>query len=191
METIVEVLWVSLRHSLTLEGCTTVALCWSWHCYGCAFTQVSFPDKLLDKQLSRSSNRVVVDESKFALMIMLFFTGRGASVNVVNHFKVSSCDIPALRISDSEEPWGKFMVPMGDVDGNGVEDIAVFSSEPDVPEDYITILLLNDSAVVNSFVISYQSHSGTHGTGRGITSVGDLTGDGVNELLVSILMYRS
>ncbi len=110
--------------------------------------------------------------------------------------------IPAQSIPDTEYGFGSSIASLGDLDGDGVTDIAVGNSndreeifDPElgttqsVPVGAVHVLLMNqDGTVKNASKIS----SGTNGGpvlggaafGASVASLGDLNGDGVSDLAV-------
>lgn len=85
--------------------------------------------------------------------------------------------------------FGRAITDIGDLNGDGIHDLAV--GNPDSRGDgEVVILFLNAAGTVDSFKEIYPSHSGfwysLNGPnfGQSVANIGDLDGDGVNDLAV-------
>ena len=94
---------------------------------------------------------------------------------------------PALNALDS---FGNRIAPLHDLDGDGVSDLAVGASGADNFRGVVHVLFMNTNGTVkNSQQIGHQvgggpTLSGSDRFGSGVSSVGDLDGDGVGDLAV-------
>ncbi len=77
---------------------------------------------------------------------------------------------------------GKDVTALGDLDGDGVEDIAVGAPSVNVEaERRVIICFMNTDGTVKSYTQIYRT---TLGFGRALANMGDLDGDGVVDLMV-------
>ncbi len=126
-------------------------------------------------------------------------TGRNPIVTVKSHHKISdtSGDLPPGALDNHDHFGSESMSSLGDLDGDGVGDLAVPAFEDDdggFNRGAVWILFLNTDGTVNS----HQKISDTEGGFKGILSNGDwfgisveslddLDGDGVGELAVGAI----
>ena len=123
---------------------------------------------------------------------MLFLNTNGT---VKSHQKISDTDGSFTGTLDDGDAFGGSVAAMGDLDGDGVEDLAVGTCCDDdggTDRGAVWMLFLN----TNGTVKSHQKISDTDGNFTGIladgvfwggssaTSAGDLDGDGVTDLVV-------
>jgi PKD repeat protein len=98
------------------------------------------------------------------------------------------------NILSGGENFGSIISPIGDINDDGVTDIAVSGHDADFIGSYsgaVYILLMNTNGTVASYYVinglntnfTNTLHSGD-GFGRGITSLGDFDGDGVEDIAV-------
>ncbi len=89
--------------------------------------------------------------------------------------------------------FGRALAPLGDLDGDGVPDVAVTSwsdPTPTSPSGAVHVLFMNaDGTVKNSRTIGSQYNGGPtfsdyDGLGSSLAAIGDLDGDGITELAV-------
>ena len=107
-----------------------------------------------------------------------FSTGRAHNVTRLdtNGFNVSGGDT-----------WGLSAAGVGDIDGDGVQDLVIGSS-PDYSHGSVTLLFMSLHGTVKSTaVISASEIPGAGAEGRfgsGVSGVGDVDGDGIPDLAV-------
>ncbi len=82
----------------------------------------------------------------------------------------------------AENQMGKEVSALGDLDGDGVEDIAVGApSEQNNAERRVILCFLRTNGTVKSYTEIYRE---TPGFGRSLANMGDLDGDGVVDLMI-------
>ncbi len=106
---------------------------------------------------------------------------------VKSHQKLSSTEGGFTGILDNGDHFGDSVASLGDLDGDGVGDLAVGADG----DGAVWILFLNTDGTVKSHQKISDSEGGFTGTGlRGnsVASLGDLDGDGVGDLAVGALL---
>ena len=128
---------------------------------------------------------------------ILFLNSDGT---VKSHQKISSTEGNFHEDIESGDCWGNAVTGMGDLNGDGVNDIAVGAHSnysPDRPDTRIGavhVLFLNSDGTVKSS----QEISNTHGNlqttieegdrfGISVSKIEDLNGDGVNDIAVGAM----
>ena len=113
---------------------------------------------------------------------------------VLSHQKISDTEGNFTGTLDDEDIFGRGVAALGDLDGDGVADLAVGAHEDDdggASRGAVWVLFLNPDGTVKS----HQKISDTEGNftgtlddgdffGNSIASLGDLDGDGVGDLAV-------
>jgi len=129
------------------------------------------------------------------IMLLLFSvsTLNGQSIQVFDHQKISDTEGDFTGKIDSGDSFGRHVCSLGDLDGDGVEDIAVgavYDDDGDTHTGAVWILFLNEDGTVKL----HQKISDTHGAFIGdldgwdyfnsVELLGDFDGDGVPDLAV-------
>jgi Ca2+-binding RTX toxin-like protein len=97
---------------------------------------------------------------------------------------------PNGPVLSNNDGFGSSVASLGDLDGDGVNDLAVGAAYADNGAGVVHILLLNsDGSVKQTVEISSATANGPslqpgNAFGSSLTSLGDLDGDGVNDLAV-------
>ena len=115
--------------------------------------------------------------------VHIMFMNRNGSVDSTVEINSSTTNGPSLGNSDN---FGKSVTSMGDLDGDGVNDLAVGAST----DETVHIIFMNTNGSVDSTV--EINSSTTNGPtiedgdqfGWSVVNMGDLDGDGVNDLAV-------
>ncbi|MBU8922299.1 MAG: FG-GAP repeat protein [Bacteroidales bacterium] len=110
---------------------------------------------------------------------------------VKSHQKISSTSGGFTGILGTSVHFGSAVAGLGDLDGDGVEDIAVGSSGDNSNMGSLWVLFLNTDGTVKSHHKIGQSTGGFTGTldysdlfGSAVVNAGDIDGDGVTDLAV-------
>ncbi len=113
---------------------------------------------------------------------------------VLSHQKISSTEGGFAGPLDNGDGFGNDVASLGDLDGDGVGDLAVGATRDDdggTDRGAVWILFLNSDQTVKSRQKISDTEGGFTGTlddvdafGNGLSSLGDLDGDGVNDLAV-------
>ena len=125
---------------------------------------------------------------------VLFLNSDGT---VKSHQKISDTEGNFTGALDDEDSFGNSITWLGDLDGDGVGDLAVGANRDDdggFGHGAVWVLFLNDDGTVKS----HQKISDTEGNftgilddgdvfGRSVASLGDLDGDGVGDLAVGAI----
>ncbi len=123
--------------------------------------------------------------------------GLGGPGWVLSQQKISDTEGGFTGTLDDDDRFSRSLASLGDLDGDGVGDLAVgvrFDDDGGVSRGTVWILFLNDDGTVNS----YQKISSTEGGftgpldngdyfGSSVASLGDLDGDGVADLAVGAM----
>jgi hypothetical protein len=114
---------------------------------------------------------------------------------VIGYTKISNIEGGFEGDSSSNARFGDAMAGIGDIDGDGVEDLAV--GEPRVSSGFVWILLLNEDGSVKEEQCIRSFGGGFNvalaygdNFGAAITSLGDLDSDGVPDIAVGAYGYR-
>ncbi|MCH8345262.1 MAG: FG-GAP repeat protein [Planctomycetes bacterium] len=113
---------------------------------------------------------------------------------VLSHQKISDTEGGFTGTLDNGDAFGIAMASLGDLDGDGVGDLAVgapFDSDGGTQQGAVWVLFLNTDGTVKSHQKISDTQGGFTGTlgdevafGRSVASLGDLDGDGVADLAV-------
>jgi hypothetical protein len=132
-----------------------------------------------------------------AIFLTLFFfvpNATGAIGEVLSHQKISDTEGGFTGVLDDWDYFGTSTASLGDLDGDGVVDLAVGAYADDDGGDYrgaVWVLFLNSDGTVKSHQKISDTEGGFTGTldygdgfGTSIAPLGDLDGDGVTDLAV-------
>ena len=132
-----------------------------------------------------------VTSNRGALWV-LFLNGDGT---VKNHQKISDTEGGFTGILDDGDEFGTSFASLGDLDGDGVGDLAVgamFDDDGGTDHGAVWVLFLNADGTVKAHQKISSTQGGFTGTldggdrfGRSLASLGDLDGDGVGDLAVA------
>jgi hypothetical protein len=113
---------------------------------------------------------------------------------VKSHQKISDTEGGFTGVLDSGDWFGMSVASPGDLDGDGVSDVAVGAPNDDDGGPFrgaVWVLFLNDDGTVKSHQKISDTQGGFTGTladsdgfGTSVTSLGDLDGDGVGDIAV-------
>jgi hypothetical protein len=122
---------------------------------------------------------------------VLFLNPNGT---VKSHQKISDTEGSFTGILDNNDRFGNSVASLGDLDGDGVGDLAVgayFDDDGDANRGAVWVLFLNPDGTVKSHQKISDTEGGFTGTlgwavrfGRSVASLGDFDGDGVGDLAV-------
>ena len=117
-----------------------------------------------------------------------------AGGTVLSHQKISDTEGGFTGVLDDYDRFGKSMASLGDLDGDGVGDLAVgawLDDDGGVNRGAVWVLFLNSDGTVKSHQKISDTQGGFTGTlgdhdtfGFSVASLGDLDGDGVGDLAV-------
>ncbi len=130
-------------------------------------------------------------DSEVGAVWILFMNANGT---IYDHQKISATKGNFTGVLDHNDQFGRAVAALGDIDGDGIPDIAVGAakdSDGGYRRGAVWILRLN----ANGTVKSHQKISDTEGNftaglsdadqfGRAIISLGDLDGDGIRDIAV-------
>ena len=110
------------------------------------------------------------------------------------HQKLSDTEGNFTGVLDDDDGFGNSVASIGDLDGDGVADIAVgapFDDDGGAEKGAVWILFLNADGTVKSYKKISDTEGGFTGIldgsdnfGRSVASIGDLDGDGVQDIAV-------
>ena len=110
---------------------------------------------------------------------------------VKSHQKINSSEGGFTGTLDDSDRFGVSVASLGDLDGDGVGDLAVGANGDDIDRGAVWILFLNTDGTVKSHQKISGTEGGFNGTlddgdrfGTSVASLGDLGGDGVGDLAV-------
>jgi len=121
---------------------------------------------------------------------ILFLNSDGT---VKSHQKISETAGGFTAVLDNSFSFGSSVTPIGDVDDDGITDLAVGITQDDKPtqQGAVYILLMNSDGTVKSHQRIKENLSGFVGPqsnadkfGVSVIDLGDLDGDGINDLVV-------
>ncbi|MCH8151057.1 MAG: FG-GAP repeat protein [Planctomycetes bacterium] len=113
---------------------------------------------------------------------------------VLSHQKISDTEGGFTGTLDDDDLFGRSVAFLGDLNGDGVGDLAVGANGDDdggLDRGAVWVLFLNTDGTVKSYQKISDTQGGFTGTldtsdnfGRSVASLGDLDGDGVGDLVV-------
>ena len=130
------------------------------------------------------------------LGILLLATPFNAQGQVLTGTKISDTAGNFTAILEEQDQFGRSVANLGDIDGDGISDLAVGAQGDDdgpgaLDRGAIYILLMNSNGVAKSYQKIAEGIGGISGLldpgdqfGRSIGSIGDLDGDGITDLAV-------
>ncbi len=117
---------------------------------------------------------------------------------VKSHQKISNTEGGFTGKLDDADYFGNSVASMGDLDGDGVGDLAVgavYDDDGGIDQGALWVLFLNTDGTVKSQQKISDNEGGFTGTlddvdrfGRSVASLGDLDGDGVGDLAVGAVL---
>ncbi len=133
-------------------------------------------------------------------ILFLFFIGY-SQINVVNYYKFSDSSYNFSSYLDNNDNFGQTVELIGDLNGDGIREIAVGSQGDDdggTNKGAVYILFTNGEGLIGSV----QKISATQGNffgniqsndyfGASIADIGDFNNDGISDIAVSSLDYGS
>ncbi|WP_299336030.1 FG-GAP-like repeat-containing protein [uncultured Psychroserpens sp.] len=129
------------------------------------------------------------------IVVSLFFFMTGAQeYEVLSYQKLNSSSTNFSYILDDEDWFGHSVEGIGDINGDGVNDLAVGANQDDdggTNKGAIYILFLNQDGSINSTQKISETEGGFNASliewdyfGRSISYLGDLNNDGLTEIAV-------
>jgi len=125
---------------------------------------------------------------------VLFLNNNGT---VKSHQKISDTEGAFTGILDNDDRFGRAVASLGDLDGDGVGDLAVgafLDDDGGTNRGAVWVLFLNDNGTVKSHRKISDTEGGFTGIldngdlfGASVASLGDLDGDGVGDLAVGAI----
>ena len=122
---------------------------------------------------------------------VLFLNADGT---VKSHQKISATEGGFTGTLDDQDEFGISVAALGDLDGDGVEDIAVgahYDDDGNADHGAVWVLFLNTDGTVKSHQKISSTEGGFTGTldffnefGRSVAGMGDLDGDGIQDIVV-------
>ncbi len=132
----------------------------------------------------------ISDNLRGAVWVLLLAPGG----TVAAHQKISATQGGFTGALDAGDGFGRSLAALGDLDGDGVADLAVGASEDDdggTDRGAVWILFLNADGTVKAHSKISAAEGGFKGAlddgdrfGRSVAALGDLDGDGVRDLAV-------
>jgi len=131
----------------------------------------------------------------FSVLIILgtFTMANAASSDgtVISFQKISEIEGNFLHLLDDDDKFGHSIENLGDLDGDGTDDLAVGADSTDESRGAIYILFMNNDGTVKSYQKISDTEGGFSGNldahdhfGHAVVNLGDLDGDGVVDLAI-------
>ena len=136
----------------------------------------------------------------FAVLLFLSLHSYGQGQTFLKKFqKISNGNggfSTTKNIISNDDRFGGAVANIGDLNGDGIEDLAVgasFNDDQGTNFGCVYILFMNSSGTVNSFKQIYppSTYNGAGRFGVSVCKIGDLDGDGVQDLAVGNLADNS
>lgn len=131
---------------------------------------------------------------KRLLLFTFFYTICSAQTIVLEHYKISSTSGNFLGQLDSQDQFGNAVDCIGDLNNDGVNDFVISAQRDDdggTDRGAVYILFMNEDGTVNSEQKISDTSGDFYGTlndidvfGSSVASMGDLNGDGINDIAV-------
>lgn len=126
-----------------------------------------------------------------SLWSLWFNNGFAQPGNILNNNKISATSGNFSGLGTNYRTFGGTVTIIGDLDKDGIEDLASYAYNMVDLTGVVFILFMNTNQTVKSYSIIGENKGGLNGTfgnmqsfGTSIVSLGDIDGDGNNDLLV-------